>query len=130
MKTLSVGWETISAINPNDIVDGKDTADGVFLVFKNGAVICIKPDMRGVESFVPFYRFHSEDMPTENTLTVEASICYGENPYNCVSVDIRIGKYCYFQHSFVVGSPQLNANSVCAMRMYESEEEAYGSESR
>lgn len=130
MKNLSVDWETISRINPNDIVDGKDTADGVFLVFKNGAVICIKPDMRGVGSFGVFHRFHSGDMPIENALTVEASMYYGENSYNCVSVDIHIGKYRYFQHGFVELSPQLDANSVCAMRMYESEEEAYGSESR
>ena len=129
MESLSVDWETISRINPDDIVAGKDTADGVFLVFKNGAVIRIEPDMRGV-SFRVFHRFHSEDLPIKNELIVEASMCYGENPYNCVSVDIHIGKYRYFQHSFVELSPQLDANSVCAMRMYESEEEAYGSESR
>lgn len=128
MRQLSVSWGNVEYFDPDMVLEAKDTGYEVLLVFKDGKVLSIGVNTLKVDPMRSFHKLCIEEEARPNSLTVGASMAKGEDNYSAMSLSIQIGRYHYYQHSFVDAVPDLDANRICMMTMYNKEEQ-YGSES-
>lgn len=125
MNRIPVDWEHVKSIDPDNIIDGEEAEDGVVLALKDGKLLKIAPKYNSDRYNQSYYSLGIGELTKPNRLVVDASMCNEEDGYSAMSLSIRIGRYGYFQHSFVDGVPELDANRICTMTMYDKEEQ-YG----
>ena len=109
-------------IDPDTIISGKATVDGMSLQFKDGTTIRIVDTVRSTNPGASFHRFTIDESHFQNSITINIGTHYGEDIYHWMSLIIHIGEYRHYQHSFVDGSPEMDANRICAFHKYTKEE--------
>lgn len=125
MEKIPVDWENLKTIDPDTIIGGEATVDGMSLEFKDGTTVRIVDTVTAMQPGASFHRFTVDESHFQNDMDINIGTHYGDDTYHWMTLTIHIGKYRHYQHSFVDGAPELDANRICAFYKYTSEETAH-----